>query len=97
MPLILCKYWDTARELLCKDPSFWEENKMSSGAKDDAKSAAVGTREVGHRSDLNRGRSSVRVEKLWKAKCNIIFRLVKYYALLGIMLCSLLYYVMHSL
>ena len=68
MPPILCKYRDTARELLCKDPSFWEENKMSSGAKDDAKSAAVGTREVGHRSDLNRGRSSVRVKKIVESK-----------------------------
>ena len=42
----------------CKDPSLWKENKASSGAEDDAKSAEVGTHEVGHWSNLSGGRSS---------------------------------------
>ena len=39
-------------------PPYEKENKASSGAEDDAKSAEVGTREAGHRSDLNGGQSS---------------------------------------
>ena len=42
----------------CKGPSLWKENKVSSGAEDDAKSEEVGTREVGHPSDLSGGWSS---------------------------------------
>ena len=34
-----------------KDPSLWKENKTSSGAEDDAKSAEVWTREIGHWSE----------------------------------------------
>ena len=36
-------------------PPYRKENKASSGAKDDAKSVEVGTREAGHQSNLNRG------------------------------------------
>ena len=32
---------------ICKDPSLWKENKASSGAEDNAKSAEVGTGEAG--------------------------------------------------
>ena len=34
---------------------YEKENKASSGAEDNAKSVEVGTREVGHRSDLSGG------------------------------------------
>ena len=40
---------------LCKDPSLWKENKASSRAEDNTKSAEVGTYEVGHWSDLSGG------------------------------------------
>ena len=36
-------------------PPYEKQNKASSGAEDDAKSAEVGTREAGHRSDLRGG------------------------------------------
>ena len=49
-----------------KNPSLWKENKVSSRAEDDDKSAEVGTHEVGHRSDLSRGQSSMRVGTFWK-------------------------------
>ena len=41
-----------------------KENKVSSGAENDAKSAEVGTHEAGHRSDLSGGQSSAQVGKL---------------------------------
>ena len=44
---------------------------MSNGAEDDAKSVEVGTREVGHQSNLKGGQSSAQVGELWKAKCDI--------------------------
>ena len=40
-------------------PPYEKENKASSGAEDDTKSAEVGTCKVGHRSDLIGGQSSV--------------------------------------
>ena len=36
----------------------------------------VGTRKVGHQSNLNGGQSSTQVEKSWKTKCDIMLRLV---------------------
>ena len=36
----------------------------------------VGTREVGHLSDLGGGQSSMQAGKFWKAKCDITLRLV---------------------
>ena len=44
-------------------PPYEKENKASSGAEDDTKSAEVGTHEAGHRSDLSGGQSSVRARK----------------------------------
>ena len=49
---------------------------MSSKAEDDAKSVEVGTREVGHQSNLSGGQSSARAGKLWKTNCDIMLRLV---------------------
>ena len=49
---------------------------MSSRAEDNAKSAEVGTHEVGHRSDLSGGRSSMQVGKSWKTKCDIMLGLM---------------------
>ena len=37
-----------------RNPSLWEENKVSSRAEDDAKSAEVGTCKAGHQSNLSR-------------------------------------------
>ena len=39
-------------------PPYGKENKASSGAEDNAKSAKVGTHEAGHQSDLSGGQSS---------------------------------------
>ena len=39
-------------------PPNEKENKVSSGAEDDAKSVEVGTRKAGHWSDLSGGQSS---------------------------------------
>ena len=44
-------------------PPYEKENKVSSGAKDNAKSAEVGTHEAGHWSDLRGGGSSARAGK----------------------------------
>ena len=43
---------------ICKDPSLLKENKASSRAEDDAKSAEVGNHEAGHLSNLSGGQSS---------------------------------------
>ena len=44
-------------------PPYEKENKVSSGAEDNAKSVEMGTYKAGHRSDLSGGQSSVRVGK----------------------------------
>ena len=44
-------------------PPYEKKNKASSGVEDDAKSAEVGTCEVGQWSDLSGGRSSARAGK----------------------------------
>ena len=44
-------------------PPYDKENKAISGAEDDAKSAEVGTHEVGHRSDLSRAQSYTQAGK----------------------------------
>ena len=49
-----------------KDPSLWKENKASSGAEDDAKSAEVGTHEVGYWSDLGGEQTMCKWEKFRK-------------------------------
>ena len=68
--------WLYIQQNSCKDPSLWKENKVSSGAEDNAKLAEVGTHEVGHWSNLSGGQSSMQVGKFWKTKCDIILRLV---------------------
>ena len=49
----------------CKDPSLWKENKVSSGAEDDAKFVEVGTHKVGHRSGLSGRQIFMWVGKFW--------------------------------
>ena len=41
-----------------KIPHYEKQNKASSGAEEDAKSAELGTYEVCHQSDLSKGQSS---------------------------------------
>ena len=75
--------YTTSSEATIRIPPYEKENKASSGAEDDAKSAEVGSCEVGYQSDLSRGQSSAQVGKFDKHSvilcldwCNIMHSLV---------------------
>ena len=70
---------------VCKDPSLWKENKSSSRAEDDTKSAEVKTCEIAYRRNLSGGQSSEQ-KNFGKQSVILCYYWCNNYALLGVIL-----------